>query len=146
MAKRDDVLFAIRALVARALPLMEVIGLDGDDAPPGRVGPHGRAIVRSGEPGDPEVDLGALSYNYDHRVPVEIILPAPAGAISERAIALSLGAIGREIVADRFLSGLCDWIEATAPMTGDVHAEGSGRPPRGALLDIVASYSTSSPI
>lgn len=146
MSKRLDVITAVLALIKVALPQAEVLGLGGDDAPPARIGPYGRAIVRSGDPGAPEIDLSPVAYHYAHRIPVELVFPPAAGVLSERTVTLALGQIAPLIEADRTLGGLCDYLEATAPTTGDVFAEGTGRPPRGAVFDIIASYSTSSPI
>ena len=53
---------------------------------------------------------------------------------------------GGVIEADRFLGGLCTWIDATAPETEDLPTTGGGRPPRGANLVVTASYTTPHPL
>jgi hypothetical protein len=116
-----------------------VIGLTDDDARAARVGSGGRVVVYSGDPGEPEIDLSPLTYNWQHQIPVEIIFD------DELALDAALMAIGAAIVADRQLGGLCEWLDADAPTTETILAEG-GDGQRGAPLNIVASYSTTSPL
>ena len=145
MSKRLDVLQAIKALAEAIYPGAEVLALDGQDAAPGRIGPLGRIIIRSGDPGDPEVDLSPLCYHYEHRIPVEVAAYQSGGLSSEEVLDAMLVALGGAIETDRTLGGRCDWIEATAPSTDDIYIEGA-KPPKGADLLIVASYSTPNPL
>ena len=145
MSKRLDVLKAVKALVQAALPSAQVIGLDGEEAAPDRIPPTGRVIVRSGDPGGPEVDLSPLTYNYSHPIPVEIAAYESGSLASEEVLDDMMGRIGAGLAADRTLGGLCDWIEADAPLTDDIYASGA-RPPRSADLVITAAYSTPDPL
>jgi hypothetical protein len=144
MSKRLDVIEAVKALVDRALPEAEVLGLDGDEAPATRVRAGGRVIVRTGDPGEPEVDLSPLAYNWTHRIPLELAMPDDGGG-SEAAVDEMMAAIGAAILADRHLGGLCEWLDAAAPLTEDIYAAGA-KPPRGGLIDVVAMYVTASPL
>ncbi|MFZ3484274.1 hypothetical protein [Sphingomonas sp. 3-13AW] len=139
MSKRLDVLAAVKALVQAAVPHSQVLGLDGADAAPARIPPTGRVVIRSGEPGEPEVDLCPLVYHYEHRIPIEV-----TGA-TEEDVDRMMGRIGDQIEADRTLGGLCDWLEPTGPNTDDIYGEGAN-PARGGDFDLVASYSTTSPL
>jgi hypothetical protein len=65
--KQLQVILAVKALVAEALPDAEIRGFDGDATKPTRVGSGGCVIGTRGDPGDPEVDLSPLTYNYSHR-------------------------------------------------------------------------------
>ena len=56
-----------------------------------------------------------------------------------------LGAIGAAVMANRTLGGLCDWIEAEAPVTDDIEAFGA-LPGRFADLAILAVYATTDPL
>jgi hypothetical protein len=141
MSKRLDVLTAVKALVAAALPDAEVLGLDGDEAAPDRISAGGRVIVRSGTPGDPEVDLSPLTYHYEPEIPIEVA----SSTGDEDTLDAMTGAIGRAVQADRTLGGLVDWLDATAPLTDDVYLAGA-TPARGAVLSIIAAYSTSDPL
>ncbi len=146
MSKRLDVLAAVKALIQAALPGARVIGLDGDDASPSIVPATGMVIVRSGDPGDPQIDLSPLSYNYEHRIPLEISTLKSGGLTSEQALDKMLVAIGDGVAADRVLGGLCDWLDTTSAATDDIYAEGDTQPPRGADIMIIASYSTPNPL
>lgn len=145
MSKRLDVLLALKALAIATYPGAEVLALDGQDAAPGRVGTLGRIVIRSGDLGDPEVDLSPLRYHYEHRIPVEVVAYESGSLSSEQVVDAMLVALGGAIEADRTLGGRCDWMEATAPSTDDIFIEGA-KPPKGADLVIVASYSTTNPL
>lgn len=145
MSTRLDVLTAVLALVRSALPQAEVFGLGNGDEAPARVGPGGRAIVRSGDPGSPEIDLSPPAYHYDHRIPVELTALKSATQTSEQVVDAMAAAIGAAVAADPTLGGLCSWIEPTALLTGDIAATGAAAP-RGGDLAIVASYSSPTPL
>ncbi|MCG7350030.1 hypothetical protein [Sphingomonas sp. ACRSK] len=145
MSKRLDVLAAVKALIESALPGATVLGLDGKDAAPARVPPNGRVVVRSGEPGEPEVDLCPPVYHYDHRIPIEVDGYQTTARTGEEVIDEMMGRIGTAVEADRTLGGLCDWLEPTVPNTDDIYVEGAN-PARGGDFDLVASYSTTSPL
>lgn len=139
MSHRLDVLTALVALAKKAMPAADVLGLDDDADAPRRVGPGGQVIIRSGNPGDPEVDLSPLRYHFDHRIPVEIV-----GASEALVNALAV-AFGEAIEADRHLGGLCTWIEPVAPETEDIVVD-AAKALRGADLAIIASYTTTNPL
>lgn len=139
MSRRLDVLSALKALIAAALPNADVLGLDNDASPPARIYPGGRAIVRTGDPGEPDVDLCPLAYNYAHRVPVEVL------ANDEAMLDTMLVAIGNAVEADRTLGGLCDWLEPIAPETDEIAADNAAAQ-RGCELMIIASYVTTNPL
>jgi hypothetical protein len=145
MSKRLDVLLAVKALVQGALPGADVLGLDGSDAAPDRVAPGGRVIVRSGDPGEPEMDLSPPSYHYEHAIPLELVAYQSGSLTNEEAIDLMLGQIAAAIEADRFLGGLVDYLEATAPLTDDDYSEAAAVPRR-ADATITATYSTTHPL
>lgn len=139
MSHRLEVLRALIMVVATALPTAEVVGLDSDEDVPTRVRAGGRVVVRAGDPGDPEIDLSPLTYNWTHRIPLEVIMA------DEDALDAALVSIDTAIGVDRQLGGLCEWLEAEAPSTQNVRAEGAAGA-RGALLSLVATYATSSPL
>lgn len=143
MSTRFDVLQAVKALMAKACPRAEVLGIDGSGAAPSRVPPDGLIVVRAGDPGPPvEVTMSPLTYWWDHAIPAEII----AGQPGEAALDAMLVAIGDAIVDDRTLGGRCTWLEASSAGTEDVDADGAGSSPRGTAITITASYSTPSPL
>ncbi len=98
-----------------------------------------------GDPGEPEVSLSPLTYLYSHRIPLEIAAYESATLTREQVVDAMLGAIGAAVIANRTLGGLCDWIEAEAPVTDDIEALGA-LPGRFADLAILAVYATTDPL
>ena len=141
-SRREQVLDAIKALVAAALPDADV---KRNLAKPERIAPGGLAIIRDGDPGEPEVILSPLTYVFTHRVPIEIAAYETSSQTREQVLDAMLGAIGAAVVADRTLGGLCDFIEAEAPSTHDVETAGA-RAGRWADPSIVAVYGTTDPL
>lgn len=141
-SKREQVLEAIKALVASALPSAEVKrNLDK----PERIPPGGLVIVRDGDAGEPEILLSPLTYIYEHRVPIEIAAFASASLTREQALDQMLAALGEAVAADRTLGGLCEFLDTEAPTSDDLETAGaiSGR---WADAAIIASYATGNPL
>ena len=141
-SRREQVLGAVHALIASALPSAEV---KRNLAKPERVPPGGLVIVRDGDPGEPEVTLSPLTYIYAHRIPIEIAAYETANEAREHTLDDMLAAIGGAVGSNRTLGGLCDFIEAEAPATEDIEAVGA-RAVRWADAVIVATYGTSDPL
>lgn len=147
MSKRLDVLFAVKQLIEAALPGAKVLGLDGAEAPPATIPATGLVIVRSGDPGDPvEITMSPATYWYEHAIPIEVSTFKSGSLTSEEALDAMLVSIGDAIAVDRTLGGLCNWLDTSSAATEDIYAEGDGRPPRGAPIMILASYSTTNPL
>lgn len=145
MSTRHDVIAALKALVAAALPDAEVLIMDDEDPAPTRLAPGGRAILRSGDPGEPEVTLGELTYSYSHRIPIEL-LSYPVGPDRRgKALDVMAGAIGSAIEADRTLGGLAEWIESEPLLTDDIFVTGAQAAGKGEIA-IIADYSTGNPL
>ena len=141
-SKREQVLDAVKGLVAAALPDADV---KRNLAKPERIAPGGLVIVRDGDPGEPEVMLSPLVYIYTHRVPIEIAAYEASSQTREQVLDGMLGAIGAAVSGNRTLGGLCDFIEAEAPSTDDVETAGA-RVGRWADAAIVAVYGTTDPL
>jgi hypothetical protein len=141
-SKREQVIEAVRALVAGALPDADV---KRNFAKADRIPPGGLVIVRDGDPGEPEVMLSPLTYIYTHRIPIEVAAYERSSKTREQALDEMLGAIGAAVAGDRTLGGLCDFIETEAPATDDVQTAGA-RPGRWADAAIVAVYATTDPL
>ena len=139
MSTRLNVLNAVIAMTAAAVPAAEVVGLTDDEDIAARVGAGGRIVVRAGDPGEPEIDLSPLSYNWQHRIPLEVIMG------DELQLDAALVKIGLAIGADRQLGGLCEWLDVDAPATENVIIENADAL-RGAALTLTASYATSNPL
>jgi hypothetical protein len=146
MTKRADVLLAVQALAALALPGAKIMGMNGDDDLPSKVPAEGLCIVRSGDPGEPEVTCSPRMYWYRHRIPVDLASYPQGAETAEEAIDRMAGELGAAVALNRHLGGLCDWLEASAPLTGDFKVDGGVKPPRAASIIIEASYGTPDPL
>ena len=141
-SKREQVVAAVKTLVATALPLAEV---KRNAAKPERIPPGGLVIIRDGDPGEPEVLLSPLTYSYSHHVVIEIAAYASDALTREQVIDQMLGAIGAAVMADRTLGGLCDFLDTVAPESGDAETAGA-KSARWAEAAIVATYMTENPL
>jgi hypothetical protein len=141
-SKREQVIEAVKALVASALPNAEVKrNLDK----PERIPPGGLAIVRDGDPGEPDVLLSPLTYVYEHRIPLELAAFPSSTLSREEALDQMLTEIGVAVAADRTLGGLCEFLDVEAPTSDDLEIAGAASG-RWADAAIVASYSTTNPL
>jgi len=134
---RETILTALHT-VLQTLPATALRG----DVLPERVPADGLLILRDGDPGDPAVTLSPLTYHYQHRSELEVIVQ---GADRDTGFAALCGQIGAVIAADRTLSGRCDWIEAEAPQPVDLPVEGAASL-KAAVILVVLHYSTADPL
>ena len=137
-SKREQVLAALHTrLETLAAPVLR------GDVLPERIPPTGLIILRDGRPGDPEVTLSPLTYFYEHRADLEVVIQAGNGrdALFD---ALTV-AIGTALAADRTLGGLCDWVEAEAPEPVDLPIEGAAAL-KAAVITVVLHYATQDPL
>lgn len=142
MTKSFEVVLAVKALVAAALPGVELKGFDKDATKPTRVGPGGCVIGHPGDPGDPEIDLSPLAYNYSHRMWLEVIGPNGAGGATLDAM---LQTLGTAIAADRTLGGLCQFLAAGAPDRNDRSTDAVAST-NWANVPVDAEYTTDDPL
>lgn len=142
MTKNFQVLLAVKTLVASALPGAELRGFDKDTDKPGRIGPGGCVIGHPGDPGEPEIDLSPLSYNYSHRFFLEV-----AAADGEGGAVLDgmLETLGQAVAADPFLGGLCSFFSAEAPDRNDRSTDAIAST-NWATVGLVAEYDTNNPL
>jgi hypothetical protein len=143
---RETVLQALQARLEAHLAssmLLEPLPLflreqDGPDVLP----PGGLVILRDGSPGEPEVMLSPLTYLYEHRAEIDVMV---AGAERIRRFDLICAAIGTALPVGDTLGGLCDWTEAQAPEPVAVVTEG-GETVKAATIGVTLTYSTPSPL
>ena len=135
---RETILAALHArLQTLAAPVLR------GDVLPERIPATGLIILRDGKPGEPEVTLSPLTYFYEHRAELEVVIQAGAG---RDALFDALTAdIGSALAADRTLGGLCDWVEAEAPEPVDLPIEGAASL-KAAVITIVLHYASSDPL
>jgi len=135
---RETVLAALHA----RLQTIAAPSLRGDVLPE-RIPATGLIILRDGNPGEPEVTLSPLTWFYQHRAELEVVIQAGSG---RDALFDALTAdIGVALAADRTLGGLCDWVEAEAPEPVDLPIEGAAAL-KAAVIIVVLHYATTDPL
>lgn len=137
-SKRETVLTALHL----RLQLLAASVLRGNVLPE-RIPPAGLIILRDGKPGEPEVSLSPLTYFYEHRAELEVVIQAGSDRDAQfDALAASIGA---ELAADRTLGGLCDWVEAEAPEPVDLPIDGAATL-KAAVITVILHYATQDPL
>jgi len=139
----------IRETILQAL-LAEIQTVPGatilrEEVLPNRVPAGGLLILRDGDPGKPEVLLSPLSFAYEHKVEIEVIVQGKNPAARATAFDILVQNIGAVIASNRTLGGLCDWIEAAAPKPVDLPVEG-GEALKAAIIEITLVYTTADPL
>ena len=116
------------------------------DVLPERIPATGLIILRDGKPGEPEVMLSPLTYFFEHRAELEVVIQSGNGrdALADALADALVGAIGTQLAADRTLGGLCDWVEAEAPEPVDLPIEGAAAP-KAAVIIVVLHYASPDP-
>jgi hypothetical protein len=110
---------------------------------PERIPAAGLITLRDGKPGEPEMTLSPLTYFYEHRAELEVVIQADA---DRDALFDALTAnIGAALAADRTLGGLCDWVEAEAPEPVDLPVDGAAAL-KAAVITVVLHYATTDPL
>lgn len=77
--------------------------------------PGGVVTLHDGEPGEPVVLMSPLTYLYEHRAEVDLVVDRAQVRDPEAALDAIRVAIGTAIAADRTLGGLCDYVLGVAP-------------------------------
>jgi hypothetical protein len=137
-SKRETVLAALHTrLQSLAAPVLR------GDVLPERIPATGLTILRDGKPGEPEVTLSPLTYFYEHRAELEVVIQAGTGR--DALLDALTAEIGATLAVDRTLGGLCDWVEAEAPEPVDLPIEGAAAL-KAAVITIVLHYATPDPL
>ena len=113
------------------------------DVLPERIPATGLIILRDGKPGEPKVTLSPLTYFYEHRAELEVVIQAGAGR--DTLFDTLTADIGAALAVDRTLGGLCDWVEAEAPEPVDLPIEGAAAL-KAAVIIVVLHYATQDPL
>lgn len=142
MTKREAVLAALHAALVAGLAPTEV---RRNAIVPQRVPAAGFAILRDGEPGDPESLLSPPSWYFEHRAEIEIVVDGADEAARTAALDVLVEQVGAVIAADRTLSGACDYVQGYAPSVAEIPVE-SGAPFGGATIPVVLAYVSTDPL
>ena len=135
---RETILAALHA----RLQTLAAPSLRGDVLPE-RIPETGLIILRDGKPGEPEVTLSPLTYFYEHRAELEVVIQAGTGR--DALFDALTASIGTALASDRTLGGLCDWVEAEAPEPVDLPIEGAAAL-KAAVITLVLHYATPDPL
>jgi hypothetical protein len=144
MSKRYDVVAGVLAMIEGACPGATVLGLDENAALPAEIPAGDLIIVRNSDPGEPEIDLSPRTYNYDHPIKVELAAIGSGGETNHQRLDRRRAQIGAAVEADRFLGGLCQYLDVDAPEVDDIKL--GGLLVAGAELVITASYASLNPL
>lgn len=142
-SKREQVLNGLQAALEAAMPgSAELLGRN--ETLPTRIAAGGSAILRDGDPGEPEVTLSPPMYHYQHRAEIDLLVERQADERDAVFDAL-VQAVGAALAADRTLNGLCDWIEGLAPAPLALAIEGA-ESMKAATITVVLHYSAADPL
>ncbi|MCU0909799.1 MAG: acyl-CoA transferase [Rhodobacteraceae bacterium] len=139
-SKSESVLAALGAAIAAGLPAGADYERNG--VLPAVLPRGGLVILRDGDPGEPEFLLSPLTYIYEHRAEVDIVVE---GSCRDELFDALKVAIGTALAADRTLGGLCDWVEPEAPAPVELPVDG-GEEIKAATIGVLLTYETSNPL
>jgi len=139
MTNRETIIQALFALL-QTISGPEVLR---NEALPEKVPSGGLLILRDGDPGEPEVLLSPLSYYWEHRASLEVIVQANDAAQRDTLLDELFQKIATALAADITLGGLCDRV---TPMAADVSslAIDGAQSIKAAIVPIELIYTTDS--
>ena len=138
--RREEVLTALLGAI-EGVPAASV---KREEPLPEKISAGGLVILRDGDPGEPEVLLSPVSYLWQHRTDIEVIVQKPPTE-APAALDTLLAEIGSALGADRTLGGLVDWVEWSAPQTRDLAIDGAAGL-KGAVVTVTLHYASSDPL
>lgn len=112
---------------------------------PEKVPSGGLVILRDGDPGEPEVLLSPLTYLWQHRADIEVIVQQAPAETATAALDALLSEVGIVLSADRTLDGLVDWVEWGAPQTRDLAIDGAAGM-KAAVVTVTLHYASTDPL
>jgi hypothetical protein len=143
MSTSEQVLTALFAALGAHLP--EGVKILRNAVLPERIPAGGVAILRDGDPGEPEFLFSPALYLYDHRAEIDLVVEAASPADRDAAFDALKLAVGVALAIDRTLGGLCDTVQGEAPAPVELPIEGA-EGLKAASLGIILCYATSDPL
>lgn len=104
----------------------------------------GLIVVRDGDPGQPEMTLGNISYHYEHGADVEIFVTNFRTSLDQAFDELRQ-AVGAALLADRTLGGAVLWANPSAPVAIDLPSA-TEKPIKAASIPLQLVYVTDNPL
>lgn len=139
MTTAETVLTALASRIAAALPPGAVFQRNG--TLPVRVPPAGVAILRDGDPGEPERLFSPPVWYFEHEAELDLVVDGGPLAAQTEALDVLRQAVGAALAADRSLGGLVDWCEPVAARSVDLAVDG-GDGLRGLEVRILLAYAS----
>lgn len=140
----EAALKALAAAIAAALPGAAVFRRN--EALPLAVPAGGLAILRDGNPGEPEVTMSPLRYEYDHVAECDIHAAGGTAAARDATFDALKQAVAAAVAADRTLGGLTVDLRARAPQPILIRAVEGAPEVKAATVPVVVSYVTTDPL
>lgn len=138
-SRSEIVLRALEAALAGALPTGAK--LLRNSFLPERIPGAGLAILRDGDPGEPEALMSPPSWYYEHRAEIDIVVDRASPAARDLALDALKVSIGAAIARDRTLGGVCDYAVGEAPTTIDLPIDGA-EGLKAATITVVLAYAS----
>lgn len=128
---------ALAARIAAALPPGALFQRNG--TLPVRIPPGGAAILRDGDPGEPERLFSPPVWYYEHEAELDLVVEGGPEAARLETLDVLREAVAAALAADRSLGGLVDWCEPLAARSVDLAVDG-GDGLRGLEVRILLAY------
>jgi hypothetical protein len=142
ISTREQALRGLFLLLESAVPTAKVLR---NEVLPEKIPSGGLLILRDGDPGEPEVLLSPLSYYWQHRAQLEVVVQKGGAPDRDTALDDLLQAVATAIASDLTLGGLCDRVTAFAPDTSTFAVKG-GISVKGVVVPVELVYTTSDPL
>jgi hypothetical protein len=134
---------AILALVAAMQGLGATVKRNDDLGAVVNAGANtGLIVVHDGKPGEPEIDLSPVVYNWRHEALIEVFAQS---VVPDAVLDTLKVAIGQSLAADRTLGGAVDWVEWAGAETDFVPVDGAV-PIKSASIIVVLHYTSTNPL
>ena len=143
--KREQVLAALETALKTITATVTDVEVHRNLALPPEVPDGGLVILRDGDPGDPEIVLSPVTYQWEHVADVEIIVAEGVDAARTTALDAILAAIGVALKADRTLGGAVEDVRAEPPAPEDEGVEGAPAL-RAVILPVTLFYDSPGPL
>lgn len=143
MTTAETVLSALGARIEAALPPGAVFQRAG--TLPVRIPPAGVAVLRDGDPGEPERLFSPPVWYFEHMAELDLVVEGGAAAARAAALEALREAVAAALAADRSLGGLVDWCEPVAVRSVELPVEG-GDGLRGLEVRILLAYAAPDPL
>ena len=138
MTPRETILQALLAVLT-TVPNAKVLR---NEVLPEKIPDGGLLILRDGDPGEPEILLSPLSYYWQHRAQLEVVVQKGAAKDRDAALDALLEAVAAAVASDRTLGGLCDRVTALAAEASTLSVDGAAQI-KGEIAPIELIYTTS---